>query len=162
MTEGEEPARPRLTVLPPGVIAGFAVVGLVLGWSVRRIRDAVGRIPPGISWLQVSMTFFAAAILAMVGRDTWRAVRSRVAPLDFQRAVNRLVLARASALVAALVAGGYAGYAVSWLWNDVDYARALLLKSSVAAVGGLLMLAASLFLQAACRTEGDDSTPGKR
>ena len=34
------------------------------------------------------------------------------------RAVNRLVLGRAGALVGALVAGGYAGYAVSWIGSD--------------------------------------------
>lgn len=157
MTAEQEPDRPRLTVLHPGVIAGFAVAGLLLGYSLRRISDAFERIPPGIAWVQVAMPFFAAAILAAVGRDTWRAVRSRVAPLDFQRAVNRLVLARASALVAALVSGGYAGYAVSWLWNDADFARLLVVKGTIAALGGLLMLAAALFLQAACRVGEDDS-----
>lgn len=143
--------------LPPGVIAGFLVVGLVVGYVVRRVLESWGQVPPGIAWIQVVMPFFAALVLAVVGRDTWRAVRSRVAPLDFQRAVNRLVLARASALVAALVTGGYAGYAISWLWVDADFARLLVLKAGLAALGSVGMLAAALFLQRACRVE---DTPG--
>ncbi len=43
--------------------------------------------------------------------------------LEPHQAVNRLVLARACALVGALVAGGYLGYALSWLGVDAELAR---------------------------------------
>lgn len=155
MSGSQERQRPRLRALPPSLIAGLVVAGLVIGYLLRRIFEAVDRVPPAISWIQVAAPFLAAAILALAGRGTWRAVRSRVAPLDFQQAVNRLALARACALVAALIAGGYGGYAVSWLWIDVDAARLLALKSAVGAAGGLVMLAAALFLQAACKVKSD-------
>ena len=42
--------------------------------------------------------------------------------LEPHQAVNRLVLARACALVGALVAGGYVGYALSWVGVDAELA----------------------------------------
>ena len=53
--------------------------------------------------------------------------------LEPHRAVNRLVMAKACALVGALVAGGYAGYALTWLGMEAELADQRLLRSAIAA-----------------------------
>jgi high-affinity Fe2+/Pb2+ permease len=70
--------------------------------------------------------------------------------------VNRLVLARACALVGALVAGGYAGYALSWVGMDSDLASQRLWRSAVAAVAGVAIVVTSMLLERACRVRSDD------
>ena len=74
----------------------------------------------------------------MTAWHTWRAVHVRGERLEPHQAVNRLVLGRASALVGALVAGGYAGYAVSWVGSEAELAGQRMLRSALAAVCGLL------------------------
>ncbi|UUZ60806.1 DUF3180 family protein [Nocardioides sp. B-3] len=67
------------------------------------------------------------------------------------------VLARACAPVGALAAGGYAGYAVTRLGDASELADQRLLRCAVAAIGGLLMMLASLALERACRVPGEDN-----
>ncbi|MFZ2502854.1 MAG: DUF3180 domain-containing protein [Nocardioides sp.] len=155
-----DPARRPLAPLSPAALTGFGVVGLIAGWLVRGVCERVGWVAPTVTWLQVATPFFAAAVLAAVARSTWRALQRPDQPLDFERAdfqqaVSRLVLARASALIAALIAGGYAGYAVSWLWVDVELADQRALRAGLAAVGGIVMLASALFLQRSCRAPAE-------
>ena len=73
---------------------------------------------PLVTWLQPVALFFVAAVLGATAWATWRAVHVLREWLEPHRAVNRFVLARSCALVGALVAGGYAGYALSWLGVD--------------------------------------------
>ena len=85
-----------------------------------------------------------AALLAATAVRTWREVHVRRERLEPQRAVNRLVLARASALVGALVAGAYLGYAISWIGADADLAGQRAWRSVAAAVGGVAMTIAAV------------------
>ena len=79
------------------------------------ISDRTGNVPPLVSWAQPLALLLLAAILGYVAWATWRTVHVRRERLLPHQAVNRLVLARACVLVAALVAGGYLGYALSWI-----------------------------------------------
>jgi hypothetical protein len=91
--------------------------------------------------------------------QTWRTVHVRRDRLEPHRAVNRLVLGRASALVGALVAGGYAGYAVSWIGSAAELADQRMLRSALAAACGVLMVVAGLFLERACRVRKRPPAP---
>jgi hypothetical protein len=86
-------------------------------------------------------------------------VQVRHERLEPHRMVNRLVLARACALVGALVAGGYAGYAVSWLGVDAELAAQRAWRSAAAAAGGVAMVITSLLLERACRVRSDQDAP---
>ncbi len=98
-----------------------------------------------------------AAILAGVAWLTWRDVHRRRIPLEPYKAVNRLVLAKACALAGAFVAGGYLGYALSWLGDsDAPLEQQRLTQSALAGVAGVLIVAASLALERACRVRGGD------
>ena len=102
--------------------------------------------------------FLVAAILAGTAWATWRTLHVHGHRLEPHRAVNRLVLAKACALVGALAAGGYAGYALSWVGMAAELADQRMVRSGIAALGGLLTCGAALLLERACRV----AAPGGR
>lgn len=159
LSDGDPPSEPRPSVRPisAAALTGFGVAGLIGGWALRRIGDYADWQTPLVSWSQVVAPYVAAIALAIVARVTWNQLQRRAGRLDPHRAVNRLVLARACALVGALVAGGYLGYAVSWLWVQGEYAGTMALRAGLAGLGGIVMTISALALQRACRVriEGD-------
>lgn len=136
-------------------LAVWAVVGLVLGWLVHPLALRAGGTAPVVTWVQAMVPAFVAAVVGLVAWHTWRTLHVHRLPMEPHRAVNRLVLGRACALVGALVAGGYAGYAVSWLGDSAELADQRATRSAVAAVGGIGIIVASLLLERACRVRSD-------
>jgi hypothetical protein len=66
--------------------------------------------------------------------------------------VNRLVLAKACALAGALVAGGYFGFALSWLGlTEAELARQRVVRALVGGGSALALVVGSLLLERACR-----------
>jgi hypothetical protein len=53
------------------------------------------------------------------------------------------------------VAGAYAGYAVSWIGDPAELAGQRILRSGVAVVAGIAMVAGALLLERACRVRED-------
>lgn len=157
--DDEDAPRPtgNLTPTPPAHLVGWALVGLVVGWAVRPVSERLGGVAPQISWLQPLTLWLLAAILGYTAWATWRAVQVRGERLHGHQAVNRFVLARACAIVAAVAAGGYLGYALSWLGDPAELADERLLRSCVAAVGGACAAAAGLWLERACRVRNGDA-----
>ncbi len=138
-----------------------AVLGLVVGWLLHRLVEEASGTPPVISWVHPAVVALLAAILVGTAWITWRQVQVQHERLEPQRAVNRLVLGRACALVGALLAGGYLGYAVSWLGLSGDsMAGRLLVRSLVAAVAGAVLSGAGVWLEHACRIRDDDEEQG--
>lgn len=136
-------------------LAGWTIVGLVVGWAVHPVSERLDTVSPVISWLQPLTLWLLAAILGFTAWATWRAVQVRNERLLAHQAVNRLVLARASAIVAALVAGGYVGYALSWLGDPAEMADDRVLRSLLAAGGAVVAAVAALLLERACRVRGE-------
>lgn len=133
------------------------MVGLVGGWLVRPLTQRWADSSPVVTWLQVAAFWFVAVILAVVAWQTRRTIVRRHY-LEPQQAVNRLVLAKACILVAALAAGGYAGYALAWLGMSAELAGQRVVRSALAALGALLMCGTGLLLERACRVRnGDDA-----
>lgn len=154
-----DPPGPAGNVGPtrPAVLLGLGLLGLVLGWSVRPLSVRSGGPAPTIGWLPVLALLLVAAILAAVARATYRSLQTRHERMEPHRAVNRLVLAKACALTGAAVAGGYLGYALSWLGlTDAELGEQRLLRSLVAGIAGLAIVAGSLVLERACRVSGED------
>lgn len=151
--------RGTLRPTPPATLALWAAVGLVGGFLLHSLSDALDRIPPVVSWAHPTALFVVAALLLVTAWLTWRAVHVQRIRLQPHQAVNRLVLARASALVGALVAGGYLGYGVSWFGVDTALGHQRLLRSLVAALGGVLIVVAALLLERACRVRSEPEEP---
>ena len=152
----EDPDEPRGTLRPTSARALTAsiVVGLALGWAIHPVMTSVAGRPPLVSWAQALVLVMVAAIMGFLAWHTWQTVQVRGERLELHQAMNRLVLARACALGGALIAAGYAGYAISWLGDDSQFADRWITRAVVAALGGLGVTLASLALERACRTDG--------
>ncbi|MDX6327311.1 MAG: hypothetical protein QOK15_3665 [Nocardioidaceae bacterium] len=149
----------RLRTTGPKALTVLTLVGLVAGWAVRPVFTALGSPAPRVSWLQVAALYLVAAILLVLARATHRAVQEGHQRLRPHEAVNRLVLAKSCALVGALVAGGYLGYALSWVGLEAELAPERIVHSLVAAGGAVLSVVGSLLTERACRVRGDDDEP---
>lgn len=170
--EGPEPPAGHVGTTRPGSIVVLALTGLVLGWLLRPLSIRWSGTAPTVGWAPALALLLAAVILGAVAWSTYRSLHPRrhdsvgrpgrrgrfhpQAGIEPQHAVNRLVLAKSSALVGAFVGGGYLGYALSW-WgvSESPLAQQRLVQSLVAGAGGVLIVAASLLLERACRVRGD-------
>ncbi|WP_110241034.1 DUF3180 domain-containing protein [Nocardioides gilvus] len=157
-SDAPEVSSSHLTPLGAGPLVTGVAVGFVFGWLFRGAADGLGLAGP-VSWIQAAGLWFLAVLLGGVAVVTARAVRRRDVTLDAQRMVNRLVLARAAALSGALLAGGYAGYALTWLDSHPDLVLARVGVGLVAAAGGVAVLVTGKWLERACRVPKDDSHP---
>jgi hypothetical protein len=140
-------------------LAVAAAIGLVGGGLLRTVAVAIDGTAPIVTWIQALSLVFVACFVGALAWDTWRTLHVRHQRLEPHRAVNRLVLARACALVGALVAAGYAAYAVTWVGDGSELAGQRILRSGVAALGGVAMVITSLLLERACRLPSRDDGP---
>ena len=144
-----------LRPLSYAVVTAWAVAGLVLGWLWHPVAERLSGTAPVISWAQPGALWLVAVAIGITWWQTYRAVQVRRERLEPHQAVNRLVLARAGALVGALVAGGYAGYALSWVGDPAELAGQRILRSAVAVLAGIAMVVFALLLERACRVRRD-------
>ena len=165
MTEGPSGLQPdgpppegRLRPTSPATVGGSVMTGLVLGWLFRPVSDRIGT-PPVVTWIQPLALLLVGVILLATALATHRALHVRRERLEPHRAVNRLVLARSCVLVGGLVAGGYAGYAVSWLGVPGELADDRILRSLLSAAAGAVIVGGALLLERACRVRSGDPEP---
>jgi hypothetical protein len=152
--EGSEPEG-RVRPTEAGAIVGTALAGLVLGWLLRPLAVHVNGSAPTVGWLPAGTLTFVAVVIGAVAWSTHRLLHRRHGFLEPHRAVNRLVMAKTCALVGALFAGGYFGYALSWLGlTDAALARQRVLHAVLAGVAAVLLTVGSLLLERACRVRG--------
>lgn len=162
MSDGDDqpPAPPgHLRPTSGASLAIAATIGLVLGWSTRPVMVRLTGAAPLVTWAQALVLPFVATILAYVAWHTWQTLQVHHRRLEGNRAVNRLVLARSCVLVGALMAGGYVGYAVSWLGHPSELADERVMRCAVAAAGATLVMVMSLLLERACRVPPGDEEP---
>jgi hypothetical protein len=138
------------------MLTALVLVGLVAGWAVRPVTTALDLTAPRVTWLQVSALYVVAAILLLLARATHRALQQGRPRLRPHEAVNRLVLAKSCAFVGALIAGGYLGYALSWVGIAAELAPERIWHSLAAAGGAALSVVGALLTERACRVKGDD------
>jgi hypothetical protein len=147
--EPTEDPEGRLRPTSYAVVVGWALAGLVLGWLLKPVAERLNDTAPLVSWAQPAALWLVAGVIAITWWQTRGAVQvRRLAP---HQAVNRLVLARAGALVGALVAGGYGGYAISWIGDPAELGGQRILRSGIALVAGLVVVTFALLLERACR-----------
>ncbi len=154
---GREPEPGRIRTTRPAAVIGFALAGLVLGWLVRPLAVRASGTAPTVSWLPVVALLFVAVVVGAVAWSTYRTLHRRHQRLQPHHAVNRLVLAKACALAGSFFAGGYLGYALSWLGlTDAELAQERVRHSLFAAAAAVLLVVGSLLLERACRVGKDE------
>jgi hypothetical protein len=154
---GGEPSGGRLRPTSFGSLAAWGVIGLVGGWVLRPVAERMGDTAPIVTWAQPLALLLVAAILGATAYVTWRTVHVQRQRLEPSQAVNRLVLARACALVGALVAGGYLGYALSWVGVDTEMGSQRVWRSVIAGLAGIAIVVTALLLERACRVRSDEN-----
>ncbi|PFG17712.1 uncharacterized protein DUF3180 [Propionicimonas paludicola] len=156
---------PQPTLRPTGwqTIGVAVVVGAGLGWLLFSVLDLFDLPLPQLPLAVVATTAVLAAFTAIQAWATHRAVQVRHELLEPQRAIRLVVLGKASLLVGAALAGGYAaiaGYSVS-RWDAV-LPRERVISSAVAVITSAGLAVAGAFLERACRippSSDDDATP---
>jgi hypothetical protein len=145
----------RLGTTGPGPLLAFGVAGLVLGWLVRPVSTWLDGTAPTVGWSPVLALVLVAVILGSVARATHQALHRRHERIEPHQAVNRLVLAKSCALAGAMVAGGYLGYALSWIGlTGAELAKQRFYHSLLAGAAAVLVVVGALLLERACRVSG--------
>ena len=138
-------------VLLVGLVATF------FAYLVLRIWTGQGGALPPSSWGALVVLVFMACWVFFAARPVRRFLRGQARkPLNPIRAMRTVVLAQASALTGALVAGWYLAQ-ILLLVGDLDVAsrRSLALRLAALAAGGVLMAVAGLVAQSMCRVDKD-------
>jgi hypothetical protein len=134
----------------------LAGCGVVIGWFSVPIFETIQTSAPTIGWQSVLALAFLAAVLLGTAWSTWRALHRLQRYIEPHRAVNLLVLAKASALVGALVAGAYLGFGAQFLDSlDIMLPRERVIRSGLAAVASLVMMVGGLLLERALKIPGE-------
>jgi hypothetical protein len=154
-----QPSDGHLRPTSAGAVTAWAAVGLVGGWLLHPVAERVNGTAPVVTWLQPISILLVAAIVGGAAWATWRTVHVRGEWLEPHRAVNRLLLARSCALVGALLAGGYFGYALSWIDVSSALAEQRGWRSVAGGIAGTLVVVAALLLERACRVRSEDEQP---
>ncbi|MBW9204475.1 DUF3180 domain-containing protein [Mumia sp. zg.B53] len=150
------PSRP-LRRSSPVQLAVLGVVGLAVGRGLRPFVEWRGEPAPTVSWVAAGTMLFLAGALAFLAWTTFQSLHRERRTMHPTRALRLLALAKASAIVTALIAGYYVGFALSFA-GDMELAlpRERVVHSAAAAVAALLALAAALTLERACEVPKDD------
>ncbi len=146
------------TVRPTRIrtLIALFLVGGVLGYAFARISIAVNGTAPQIQWGSVVVLLAAAAIVLVLANSTYRTLHRDRRRIDVHRAVRFLLLAKASALVGAIVAGGYLGFALEFVDQlDIRLPQERVVRSVSAAVAAVLLVVGGLLLERACRVPKD-------
>jgi Protein of unknown function (DUF3180) len=142
------------------------VLGGALGWTGVAVLQATGTNVGRVSWSAAGgLTFFAALLLAGAWYMYDRVHRRRRI-VDGLTAVRLLALAKASALVGALVAGVYVGFALQFApdYAASSDARDKVIRGAVTALAAVVVVVGAMLLERACkvpRGPDDNETPGR-
>jgi hypothetical protein len=145
------------------LLVSITASGVLVGFLGARIWDERTGAPPSVPWTAPILLGFVAAAFAIAALTLRPRIERRPGhkPLDPFSAARTAVLALAGSRAGAAVAGVYAGYAVFLLLElDNSYRRRLLLVVAVAALAGIAMTAAALWLEHICRIHSPDDESG--
>ncbi len=156
MSQQEGEPGGNLSPTGPGPVAFFTIFGLLIGWSLRRICLRWGFNEPVIGNGSVAALFLLAAVLAVTAYLTLRGRRAGTR-VSSHHAVNKLVLAKACIRVGAITFGGYLGFALAHVGvAGGDRVASQIWHSALAAIAGVLIMAAAFVLEHACRVPPTD------
>lgn len=149
----------------PLVLLAVAAIAAAVGFGVDQLLTATGRPTFTPSLLLPVLLVLLGAITVVLALPIRRATTGGGAPVDPFRAVRIAMLAKASSLVGAGVAGVALGLLAFLLTRPVTPAATSVTAVVAAAVGGAVLVAAGLYAEHLCTIGGsddDDDDPGPR
>ncbi len=159
----QAPSGNKVTSTPRRALVVAALFGGLAGWLLAVTTGALNVVPPSIPWSAPIGLFVVAALVGAIAWSTHQQIQVRRERMEPQRAVAFLVLGKASALGGALVAGGYLGYALSFVGRfQAEGPRERVVRSLVAVVAGIGLGVAGLLLERACRVPFDEDAERER
>jgi hypothetical protein len=124
---------------------------------VRPAFERSGGVAPAVGWGVAATLGFFAVVLGGLAWNTHKTLHADHGRIESHRAVNLLVLGKASALVGAFMAGAYTSFAVTFLRSwDVPAGRDRVLQSLLAAAVAGAVMVGGLLLERACKVPDDD------
>lgn len=139
-------------------------IGLIGGRLLRTIVEASGNTAPRVGWSPAVTLLFAALVVAGFAWSTWQSLHKRHERMTSDHGIKMLSLAKASALVGALVAGGYLGYALAFVGElDTPLGKERALQAGLAGLAAIGVMVAGLLLERALQVPGgpeDDKKDG--
>ncbi len=149
--------RPVLRRTSPVLVAAVFTIGLVIGLLVRPVAVRLDANPPQVGWGPATTLAVVALVVGALAWSTWQSLHKKHERMTSDHGVKMLALSRSCAIVGALFAGGYGGFAATFLGDlDTPLGQARALHGGVAAGAGILLLIAALLLERACRLPEDD------
>ncbi|MDN3497111.1 DUF3180 family protein [Planococcus sp. APC 4015] len=147
----------------PGILIGAAVIGLAIGFVLDQLLTSSGRstFTPAVS-LPILLVLLAMLVVALA-IPVRRATRSRAtAPVNPFQALRVAMLAKASSIVGAALAGFAGGLALFLLTRPVTPSVGSLGTVVATVVCGVLLIAGGLVAEYLCtiRKDDDDEQPG--
>jgi Protein of unknown function (DUF3180) len=145
----------------PALLAVLLLLGGALGWTGVAVMLATGTSVGRVSWSAAGGLAFFAALLLAGAWYMYDRVHRRRRLVDGQTAVRLLALAKASALVGALVAGVYIGFALRFApdYAASSDARDKVIRGVVTAVAAIVVVVGALLLERACKVpKGPDDS----
>lgn len=148
-------ARPTSALFVVALIAVGVVVGRLTPPLIVRLDGS----PPRLGWIAPLMLLAAAGVVGGFAWNTWQTLHRRHERMTADHGIKMLSLAKSCAVAGALVGGFYGGFAVAYIDAlDSMLGRERFVRGMAAAVTSLMLLAAALLLERACRLpdDGDD------
>jgi len=149
-----------------GILLSVGALGLVVGFLIDQVLTASGRatFTPSLM-LPVLLVLLAVAMVLLalpIRRATLGRTGAAERPVDPFRAVRVAMLAKASSIVGAVVAGIGAGLLVFLVTRPVAPSLGSTGAAIAAIVGGLALVAGGLVAEHLCtiRKDDDDEQPG--
>jgi polyferredoxin len=150
-------ARPTSALL----IAALLALGVIAGRLTPPLIVRLDGTPPRLGWVAPLTLLAAAAGVGTLAWNTWQSLHKKRERMTAEHGIRMLSLAKSCAVVGAVVAGYYGGFAFAYVDTlDSMLGRERFIRGLAAAVASLLLLVAGLLLERACRLP-DDSDDDK-
>lgn len=150
----DQPPPARGTVGPTRwpLLGGVFAIGTALGFALVTLTIRASGSAPRIQWSSAVGLLAITTLVGWFAYTTYRSLHRDHQRIDAARAVNLLMLAKASALAGALMAGGYVGFAVPFLDDlEIPLPRERAIRAGIAALCAVALVIAAMLLERACR-----------